>query len=155
MQRVTVEFVLNGEKRKVDVMPTDILLEVLREKLGIKSPKYGCGRGDCGTCTIILNGKTVRACLILAVEVDGQEIVTLEGLPEEKMKPLWDSFLEHSSFQCGFCTPGMIMSVYELLEKKNEVSEEDVKEALSGNLCRCTGYTPIIEAVVEAARNYR
>jgi len=147
-----IEFTLNGMKREIEVEPTDILLDVLRDRLGVKSPKYGCGRGDCGSCTIFLNGRSVRSCIILAVEADGTDIQTLEGIPEEKLHNLQESFIGHSSFQCGFCTPGMVLSTVELLEKNPHPSEEEVKESLAGNLCRCTGYTPIIDAVLDASK---
>jgi carbon-monoxide dehydrogenase small subunit len=147
-----IAFILNGEKRNVYVEPNDLLLDVLREKLGIKSPKYGCGRGDCGLCTILLNGKSVRTCLILAIEADGQEMLTVEGLSKDKLTPLQESFIKYNSFQCGFCAPGMIMTATELLEKNPNPREEEVKEAISGNLCRCTGYTPIIEAILDVKK---
>lgn len=143
---------LNGETRRVDVEPSDILLDVLRESLGVKSPKIGCERGDCGACTVLLDGKTVRTCLILAIEVDGHEITTLEGLSRDGLTPVQQSMLEHGSFQCGFCAPGMVLSATELLVKKQHPSEHDAKEAISGNLCRCTGYKPIIEAILDAGR---
>ncbi len=145
----TITFTLNGENRSLDVEPWDVLLDVLRDRLGIKSPKVGCDSGDCGTCTIMINDRTVRSCLILAIEVDGQELITLEGLMNDGLTPLQQSFLDHNSFQCGFCTPGMIMSTTELLEKNPKPNKEEIKEALSGNLCRCTGYAPIIDAVVD------
>jgi len=145
----TINFTLNGENRSLDVEPWDVLLDVLRDRLGIKSPKVGCDSGDCGTCTIMINNRTVRSCLILAIEVDGQELITLEGLMNNGLTPLQKSFLDHNSFQCGFCTPGMIMSTTELLEKNPKPDKEEIKEALSGNLCRCTGYTPIIDAVID------
>ena len=154
MEKKTITFTLNGEKRTIEVEPNDILLEVLRGKLGITAPKYGCGRGDCGTCTVLLNGKTVRSCLILAIEVDGHEITTLEGLSKEKLTPLQESFIEHNSFQCGFCAPGMIMTATELLQRNPHPTEEEVKEAISGNLCRCTGYVSIIEAILDASKKY-
>lgn len=147
-----IEFTLNGMKREIEVEPTDILLDVLRDRLGVKSPKYGCGRGDCGSCTIFLNGRSVRSCIILAVEADAADIQTLEGIPEEKLQHLQESFIGHSSFQCGFCTPGMVISAVELLEKTPHPLEEEVKESLAGNLCRCTGYTPIIDAVLDASK---
>ena len=147
-----IAFILNGEKRNVYVEPNDLLLDVLREKLGIKSPKYGCGRGDCGLCTILLNGKSVRTCLILAIEADGQEMLTVEGLSKDKLTPLQESFIKHNSFQCGFCAPGIIITATELLEKNPNPAEEEVKEAISGNLCRCTGYTPIIEAILDVKK---
>ncbi|HBA84464.1 MAG TPA: (2Fe-2S)-binding protein [Verrucomicrobia bacterium] len=143
---------LNGELRDVEVDPRDILLDVLREKLGIKSPKIGCEKGDCGACTILMNGKTVRSCLILAVEADGQEIVTVEGIGRQGMTPLQKAFVQHNSFQCGFCAPGMTLSATELLSRIPHPTHEQIREALAGNLCRCTGYTPIVDAVYEASR---
>ncbi len=148
-----ISFMLNGEKVSLYVEPNDLLLDVLRDKLGDKSPKYGCGRGDCGTCTVLLNGKSVRSCLILAVEVDGQEIMTLEGLSKNGLTDLQKYFIKHSSFQCGFCAPGMIVSLEEFLKKNPKPNEEEVKEAISGNLCRCTGYVPIIRAVMDYVKN--
>lgn len=143
-----IDFILNGEKRGVDLQSNLTLLEMLREKLGIKSPKCGCDRGDCGSCTVMIDGRTVRSCLVLAAEVDGREVKTLEGLmPGGELTALQKSFLAHNSFQCGFCTPGVILSVSELLEKNPHPDQDEIKEALSGNLCRCTGYIPIIEAV--------
>ncbi|MGB9843776.1 (2Fe-2S)-binding protein [Thermodesulfovibrio yellowstonii] len=148
-----ISFMLNGEKVSLYVEPNDLLLDVLRDKLGDKSPKYGCGRGDCGTCTVLLNGKSVRSCLILAIEVDGQEIMTLEGLSKNGLTDLQKYFIKHSSFQCGFCAPGMIVTLDEFLKKNPKPDEEEVKEAISGNLCRCTGYVPIIRAVMDYVKN--
>lgn len=143
-----VEFVLNGERRMVDLRCHMTLLEMLREELGIKSPKCGCDRGDCGSCTVLLNGRAVRSCLVLAAEVDGLEVTTLEGLmPGGELTPLQKSFLAHNSFQCGFCTPGIVVATSELLARNPHPSREEIQEALSGNLCRCTGYIPIVEAV--------
>jgi carbon-monoxide dehydrogenase small subunit len=143
-----VEFVLNGERRGIDLRCHMTLLEMLREELGIKSPKCGCDRGDCGSCTVLLNGRAVRSCLVLAAEVDGLEVTTLEGLmPGGELTPLQKSFLAHNSFQCGFCTPGIVVATSELLARNPHPSREEIQEALSGNLCRCTGYIPIVEAV--------
>jgi carbon-monoxide dehydrogenase small subunit len=148
-----ITLTLNGERRSVDVESTDTLLDVLRNKLGIKSPKCGCDRGDCGTCTVLLNGESVRSCLIFAIEVDGQEIITLEGLSKDKPTPLQQAFVDHSSFQCGFCAPGIIMTATELLRKNPHPTKDDIKEAIAGNLCRCTGYEPIVEAILDVSRN--
>lgn len=147
-----INLILNGEKRSVVVEPDEILLSVLRDKLGAKSPKCGCDRGDCGACAVLLNGKSVRSCLIFAIEVDGQEIVTLEGLSTNGLSKLQERFLELNSFQCGFCTSGMTISATELLEENPNPTIEEVKEHLSGNLCRCTGYTSIIEAVISTKK---
>jgi len=147
-----IKFILNGESITLEVNPNEVLLEVMRDKLGIKSPKCGCDKGDCGTCTVMINGKTVRSCLVLAIEIDGQEIVTLEGLMDSGLTPLQKSFIEHNSFQCGFCAPGMILSATELLAKNQKPNKEEIQEALSGNLCRCTGYTPIIDAITDLTK---
>ena len=148
----TITLNVNGEPRRVDVASTETLLEVLREKPGFKSPKCGCDRGDCGTCTVLLNGESVRSCLIFAIEADGQEVTTLEGVLENQPAPLQQAFIDHSSFQCGFCAPGMIITATELLRKNPRPSREAVKEAIAGNLCRCTGYEPIINAILDAAQ---
>src|SRR3989339_1841938 len=153
MKKYEIEFKLNGDTKKVEVEAGDILLDVLRGKLGIKSPKVGCDRGDCGTCTVLLNGRTVRSCLALAVEADGAEIVTLEGANTRKWtQKLQKKFHEKNAFQCGFCAPGVILSATELLEKNAKPTTHDIKEAIAGNLCRCTGYEPIVEAIEETAR---
>ena len=147
-----ITFKLNRETRSVEVEPNDLLLDVLRDKLGVKSPKIGCERGDCGACTVLLEGKSVRTCLILAIEADGHEITTVEGLSRAGLTPVQQSFLQHGSFQCGFCAPGIVLSATELLGKHPHPSEAEVKEALAGNLCRCTGYKPIIDAVLAVSR---
>lgn len=148
-----IQFKLNGEKVALAVEPSDVLLDVLRGKLGIKSPKVGCDRGDCGTCTVLMNGKTIRSCLALAMEADGAEIVTLEGANSRKWtQKLQKTFHAKNAFQCGFCAPGVILSATELLEKNPKPSAHDIKEAIAGNLCRCTGYEPIVEAIAETAK---
>lgn len=147
MQEITV--MLNGENRAVYIDEGDILLDVLRDKLGIKSPKCGCDRGDCGACAVLLNGRSVRSCLVLAIEVDKQEIITVEGLSKNGLTKLQEKMINKNAFQCGFCAPGMIISATELLNKNPDPTIEEIKEALSGNLCRCTGYQPIIDAVHE------
>lgn len=144
-----IKFTLNDEIRTVEVEPNEILLDVLRDKLGVKSPKCGCERGDCGACAVLLNGKSVRSCLIFAIEVDGQEIRTLEGISQPKLTQLQEAFIEMNSFQCGFCAPGVIVTATELLEKNPHPDLEEIKEALAGNLCRCTGYTPIFDAILK------
>ena len=148
MKKITLK--LNGELRSVYVESEETLLDVLREKLGVKSPKCGCDRGDCGACAVLLNGKSVRSCLVLAIEVDGQEIITVEGISKDGLSKVQNTMLDKNAFQCGFCAPGMIISTTELLEKNPHPNMEEIKEALSGNLCRCTGYLPILEAVLEA-----
>ena len=147
-----ISFLLNGERRTIEVSSSEILLEVLRDRLGLNSPKCGCDRGDCGTCSVMINGKTVRSCLILAIEVEDQEVVTLEGIMHNGLTPLQESFLKHNSFQCGFCAPGVILSTTELLAKNPHPNKEEIQEAIAGNLCRCTGYSPIIDAVIDLVK---
>jgi aerobic-type carbon monoxide dehydrogenase small subunit (CoxS/CutS family) len=147
-----IKFTLNKELRTIDVEPNEVLLDVLRDKLGVKSPKCGCDRGDCGACAVLLNGKSVRSCLMFAIEVDGQEITTLEGISQPKLTKLQETFIELNAFQCGYCTPGVIISATELLEKNPHPDLEEIKEALSGNLCRCTGYKPIFNAILAATK---
>ncbi|HOE55840.1 MAG TPA: (2Fe-2S)-binding protein [Candidatus Cloacimonas sp.] len=143
-----ISLILNNEPRNVQVETNEILLDVLRNKLGIKSPKCGCERGDCGACTVLLDGKAVRSCLILAVEAENHSITTLEGISREKLSALQEAFIEFNSFQCGYCAPGIILAVTELLEKNPHPSLEEIKESIAGNLCRCTGYTPIFDAIM-------
>ncbi len=147
-----INFTLNGNPVKIEVMPNEKLLDVLRDRLGIKSPKHGCGRGECGACSVLLNGKSIRSCITLAIEVDGQEITTLEGLEKNGMTDLQKSFLQHNSFQCGFCAPGMTITATELLNKNPHPDEEEVREAIAGNLCRCTGYQNIIDAILDVSK---
>ena len=143
---------LNGYETTVAVEPHEKLLDVLRDKLGVKSPKYGCGRGECGACSVLLNGKSVRTCIMYAVEADGQEIVTVEGLEKDGLTPLQQSFLANNSFQCGFCAPGIIISATELLTSNTHPGEEEIREAIAGNLCRCTGYGSVVDAIVDVTK---
>jgi len=132
------------------------LLDFLREELGMKGTKKGCDSGQCGACTVIMDGKPINACLVLATQADGKEILTIEGLSSGKrLHPLQEAFAEEGAVQCGFCTPGMILSAKALLDEKRDPSEEEIREALSGNLCRCTGYVKIIKAVQKAATTMR
>ena len=143
-----------GYKRTVRASMT--LLDFLREELGMKGTKKGCDSGQCGACTIIMDGKPINACLVLATQADGKEILTIEGLSSGKrLHPLQEAFAEEGAVQCGFCTPGMILSAKALLDDKKDPSEEEIREALSGNLCRCTGYVKIIKAVQKAATTMR
>lgn len=143
-----IKLKLNGEQRSAMVDASDILLDVLRDKLGAKSVKCGCERGDCGACAVLLNGKSVRSCLVFAVETNGMEITTVEGLSDEKgMSLLQKTFHEFNAFQCGFCAPGIIISATELINHNPHPSKDEIKEAISGNLCRCTGYQPIIDSI--------
>jgi carbon-monoxide dehydrogenase small subunit len=148
-----VRFQVNREPCELLVEPHQTLLNVLREELGLTGTKKGCDTGDCGACTVILQGKPVNACLVLAVEADGMEIETIEGLADgEHLHPLQEAFIQSGAVQCGFCTPGMILMARALLAENPEPSEGEVRKALAGNLCRCTGYAKIVQAVLTAAK---
>ncbi|PKN29405.1 MAG: ferredoxin [Deltaproteobacteria bacterium HGW-Deltaproteobacteria-21] len=152
MEMKEIKFVLNGKPFELKVSPWRTLLEMIREDLQLTGTKEGCGQGECGSCTVIMGGKTVNSCLVLAMEADGQEITTIEGLAKgEALHPIQESFVEHAGMQCGFCTPGMIMSAKALLDKNPSPSEKEIREGISGNFCRCTGYTKIIESISAAA----
>ena len=152
MEMKEIKFVLNGKPFELKVTPWRTLLEMIREDLQLTGTKEGCGQGECGSCTVIMGGKTVNSCLVLAVEADGQEITTIEGLADgEALHPIQESFVNHAGMQCGFCTPGMIMSAKALLDKNSSPSEKEIREGISGNFCRCTGYTKIIESISAAA----
>jgi carbon-monoxide dehydrogenase small subunit len=153
--KTTITLDVNGEEWTIDVSPNETLLEVLRDRLGIKSPKVGCERGDCGSCTVILDGRTVRSCLVLAVEADGCGVLTVEGLSRDGLTELQKAFVDRNAFQCGFCAPGVVLTASELLAKNPHPTESEVKEALAGNLCRCTGYTPIVDAVMDVSERDR
>jgi carbon-monoxide dehydrogenase small subunit len=144
-----LEFVLNGKKTLLDEVPgQETLLSVLRDRLGLLGTKEGCGIGECGACTVLLDGEAVNACLTAAWKVAGREVTTIEGLASENgLHPLQEAFVESGAVQCGFCTPGMIMAAYALLRSESDPDTEQIKTALEGNLCRCTGYKHIIEAV--------
>jgi aerobic-type carbon monoxide dehydrogenase small subunit (CoxS/CutS family) len=148
MEKVDLDFTVNGEAVSLSVFPNRTLLEILREAIGLTGAKEGCGEGACGSCTVLLDGKPVRSCLTLAVEASGSEITTVEGLASgETLDPLQEAFIEHGSVQCGFCTPGMLMSAKGLLLDDSRPDEKKIRKALSGNICRCTGYAKIVEAV--------
>lgn len=143
-----IEFILNGSMIQVEVPPHWTLLRVLREALGLTGTKEGCGIGECGACTVLMDGKPVNACLILAPKAEGRRIETVEGLgSQDSLHPLQESFIQHGAVQCGFCTPGILMSAKALLDETPHPNKEEVKEAISGHLCRCTGYQQIIEAI--------
>jgi carbon-monoxide dehydrogenase small subunit len=148
--RHEIVMTLNGDSVPIDVQSGDVLLDVLRTRLGVKSPKIGCERGDCGTCTVLLDGKTVRSCLVLAVEADGHEVTTVEGIEHDGLTAVQEMLIDHGSFQCGFCAPGIVLSAAELIARTPHPSADEVREAIAGNLCRCTGYEPIVEAVLAA-----
>ena len=145
---IKIEFTLNGTLMEVEVPPHWTLLKLLREKLGFTGTKEGCGIGECGACTVLMDGMPVNSCLVLAPKVEGRKIETIEGLgSRESLHPLQKSFIDHGAIQCGFCTPGILMSSKALLDKNSNPTREEIKEAISGHLCRCTGYHQIIEAL--------
>lgn len=152
MSRVPLRLKVNGEELELLVEPHWTLLEVLREELDLTGTKEGCGEGVCGACTVLLDGEPVRACLTLALEARGASVITVEGLAGEKgLDPLQESFIRYGAVQCGFCTPGMIMAAKGLLLRNPSPNEEEIRKAISGNICRCTGYAKIVEAIAAAA----
>ena len=147
-----IELIINGETCELAVEPNTVLADVLRNQMGLTGTKVACGTGECGTCTVLINGRPVLSCLTLAVDCQKQPIVTIEGLSEgEKLTPVQQAFHECGAIQCGFCTPGMVLSTTALLEKNPDPSTRDIQKALEGHLCRCTGYNKILEAVQKAA----
>jgi carbon-monoxide dehydrogenase small subunit len=145
---IMIKFTINGKVVEVRVPSHWTLLRLLREKLGLTGTKEGCGIGECGACTVLMDGKPINACLVLAPKVEGRKVETVEGLgSRESLHPLQKSFIDHGAIQCGFCTPGILMSSKTLLEKSSNPTREEIKEAISGHLCRCTGYHQIIEAI--------
>lgn len=145
MINITVR--VNGEEYTREVNPSIRLIDFLRDDLKLKGTKEGCGEGECGACTVILDGKTVNSCLILAASVDGASITTIEGVGENGLSPIQQAFMEVGAVQCGYCIPGMVLSTKALLDKNLEASEEEIREGISGNLCRCTGYNKIVEGI--------
>ncbi len=147
---------VNGKEYEAAVAPNRTLTQLLREDLGLLGTKEGCGVGDCGACTVIIDGKPVNSCLVLAVQAGGSEITTIEGVAGAGgLHPIQQAFVDLGAIQCGFCTPGMVLSAKTLLENNPEPAEHEVREALSGNLCRCTGYQKIVEAVLEASKSMK
>jgi carbon-monoxide dehydrogenase small subunit len=154
--RKKVEFLLNGKKTALEVPSHRLLLDLLRDEIGLTGTKEGCGTGDCGACTVFLNGKPVNSCLVLSGEIDGAELVTIEGLKSgPELHPVQKAFIEDGGVQCGYCTSGMLMMVKSLLDENLNPTEEEIRFALSGNLCRCTGYAKIVLAVKDAAKELR
>jgi len=148
-----IELKVNGEQKKATVSPEITLLDLLRNTWELTGTKNGCNEGDCGACTVLLDGKPVNSCLVLAIRTNGHEVNTVEGLGSvEQLHPLQTSFVDHASLQCGFCGPGMLISSKALLDSNPEPTEDDIRQALSGNLCRCTGYSKIVEAVKDASQ---
>jgi aerobic-type carbon monoxide dehydrogenase small subunit (CoxS/CutS family) len=148
-----IQLTVNGQSVDAAVEPNRTLLQFLREDLGLTGTKHGCGLGDCGACTVILDGQAVNSCLVLAIHAHGREVLTIEGLAEDgKLHPIQQAFVDKGSIQCGFCTPGMILSAKALLDANPKPTEQEIRMAISGNLCRCTGYQKIVEAIGEAAK---
>jgi carbon-monoxide dehydrogenase small subunit len=153
MSRHHISVTVNGNKREADVDSRMLLVHFIRETLGLTGTHIGCDTSDCGACTVILDGKAVKSCTVLAVQADGKALLTVEGLANNgRLHPVQEAFLEKHSLQCGFCTPGMLMASYWLLQRKPNPTEQEIQEAISGNLCRCTGYVKIVEAVQYAAQ---
>ena len=154
VDRIKLVMKLNGEERSVDVHPFARLLDVLREDLHLTGTKEGCGEGECGACTILLDGRVVNSCLVPAVQAQGAEVITVEGLAEGgDLSPLQAAFVAHNGAQCGFCTPGMLVAATDLLNRCPHPSDDEIRDGLAGNLCRCTGYSKILDAVHTAAGN--
>ena len=148
MEKELIELTVNDEMQEVAVKPNDTLLEVVRDKLGLIGTKEACGVGECGACTVLMEGRPVLSCLTLALDATEQEVTTIEGLSQgEDLDPIQESFIRYGAVQCGFCTPGMILTAKELLDRDKNPGEAQIREAISGNLCRCTGYAKIVEAV--------
>ena len=152
MERFKVKLQVNGESVELDIKPSETLLETLRDRLELTGAKEGCGLGACGSCTVLLNGFPTRSCIVLTAELDGSEVTTIEGLADgTNLDPVQESFMEKGAVQCGFCTPGMILTAKALLDRNSQPSRQEVIRSISSNLCRCTGYKKIVEAVEAAS----
>ena len=151
MKKIPISFVLNGKKKEMAISPNTTLLELLRDHLGLTGTKKGCEAGECGACTVLMNGKAVNSCIVLVPQINGKNIQTIEGLgTESSLHPLQRAFVEKGAVQCGFCTPGMLMSLKALQDESPHANQDDIKKSISGNLCRCTGYQQIVEAAESA-----
>ncbi|MEM3420763.1 MAG: (2Fe-2S)-binding protein [Candidatus Hadarchaeum sp.] len=151
-RKILVRLNVNGKNYEVEVKPHWTLLQVIRDKLGLTGTKYGCGTGECGACTVLIDGKPMTSCLVLAASAEGRKIVTIEGISSDKLHPIQEAFIEEGAIQCGYCTPGMILTAKALLEKNPHPTEEEVRRAIDGNLCRCTGYVKIVKAILKASK---
>jgi aerobic-type carbon monoxide dehydrogenase small subunit (CoxS/CutS family) len=155
-QTIPISFILNGRAQEIEVEPHELLLDVVRDRLGLTGAKRSCDVEVCGACTLLVDGRPVSACTTLAFEVRGRSVLTIEGLADNgKLHPLQEAFIEHGGFQCGFCTPGMILAAKALLDENPSPSEEELKHFMHGNICRCTGYKKIIESIMAAAKKLR
>lgn len=156
MNSIEVNLVVNGRREAIEIPANRTLLEMLREDLQLTGAKEGCGHGECGACMVILNGRTVNSCLILAAEVDGAEVVTIEGLKQgDRLHPVQQAFIKHSGMQCGFCTSGQVLAAKALLEENPDPTPEQIRDGMAGSFCRCTGYTKIFDSVAAAAELLR
>jgi len=152
--RVPISVTVNGVKKEAEVDPRLLLVHFIREDLGLTGTHVGCDTSNCSSCAVLMDGRAVKACTVLAVQADGREILTVEGLSREgELHPIQEAFLAKHGLQCGFCTPGMLMSAYALLKENRHPTEEEIRKGISGNICRCTGYVQIIESVQQAARS--
>ncbi len=152
MKKIPIEFTINGQKREAFVKSNDLLINLLRDELYLTGSKYGCGIGECGACTVFLNNEPVLSCLTLAASVDGKEITTIEGLAKgNELHPMQVAFLKNAAVQCGFCTPGMILTAIALLKENTNPTEAEIKDYMRGNICRCTGYVQIVKAIKACA----
>ena len=155
MVEKSIRLQVNGESRRVEVEVRDTLLDVLRERLGLTGAKRGCEQGECGACTVLMDGRPINACMVLAVDAAGRAILTIEGLAPGELHAIQRAFVEGGAVQCGFCTPGMILTAKAFLERSSEPTPAQVRQAISGNLCRCTGYQKIVAAILDAAARVR
>ena len=154
MQNIDIELKVNGIDYQLQVKPWRTLAEVLRESLGLMGTKQSCNEGECGACTVIMEGKSVASCLVLAIDAQGKDILTIEGMSQgEQLHPIQESFLKHGAIHCGFCTPGMVMSSKALLDENPNPSLKEARQAISGNLCRCTGYQHIIDSILNVSKS--
>ncbi|MEA2020915.1 MAG: (2Fe-2S)-binding protein [Candidatus Caldatribacteriota bacterium] len=148
MSNLSIEFTINGKKRRMQTTPSTRLLDLIRDDLHLTGTKEGCGKGECGACTVIMNGELVASCLVLAPQADGAVLTTIEGISNgEELHPIQEAFIETGAVQCGFCTPGMILAAKKILENNLYPGEEEIKRGISGNICRCTGYQKIFDAI--------
>ncbi len=154
--KISIQLCINGVWKDLDVEPEETLVRTLRERLKLTGTKINCEQGECGACTVLLDGRAVNSCLILTVSIDGRRVTTIEGLSREgRLDPLQEAFLEEDASQCGYCTPGMILSAKGLLDENSDPTDDEIRQALSGNYCRCTGYKTIIKAVKRGAEKYK
>jgi aerobic-type carbon monoxide dehydrogenase small subunit (CoxS/CutS family) len=156
MKHAEITLKVNGIRYTVDVKPQRTLVEVLRETLGLTGTKKSCNEGECGACTVLMDGKPVASCLVLAIDAQGKEILTIEGLSKgENLHPIQEAFLKHGGIQCGFCTPGMVMSAKAFLDEHPKPTQIEVRKAISGNLCRCTGYQQIVDSIMAGSETMK